>query len=150
GRIVRRFRCSLPPTGQDNNIGRVPVSSPGGSFVTEGCHRGQLGPLRECGLREQGALRSCTPGHPVRVRCSPRHGARVRRCCGRSEALGVGVACARREAAANKIVSSRGSTTVSFPCPAVRDAAPGTGGYSVYEAPVLPSLGPAAVTCTGF
>jgi len=42
------------------------------------------------------------------------------------------------------------SGDVSFTCPAVRDAATaGTGGYSLYTAPITPSLESDAVTCTG-
>ena len=73
--------------------------------------------------------------------------AQIVRICEISEKLGVGVACTVRDSIANVIVVP-GSGDVS--CPAVRDAAAsGTGGYSVYTAPITPSLEDDAVTCTG-
>jgi len=79
-----------------------------------------------------------------------RDGAQVVRICEMSEKLGVGVACTVRDSIANVIVVPR-SGDVRFTCPAVRDAAAaGTGGYSLYTAPITPSLeGDDAVTCTG-
>ena len=59
------------------------------------------------------------------------------RLCETSEKLGVGVACALRDSVANAVVD--GAATVTFTCPAVRDTVTaGTGGYSLYAAPLLP------------
>ncbi|MDO8434353.1 MAG: hypothetical protein Q7S58_18280 [Candidatus Binatus sp.] len=61
---------------------------------------------------------------------------KVVRVCEVSAQLGVGVACAYRDALANAIVDVTGGT-VGFTCPAVRDDAGGAGGYAVYDAPLL-------------
>jgi hypothetical protein len=53
-----------------------------------------------------------------------------------------------RDSIANAVIVP-GSGNVSFTCPAVRDAASGAGGYSVYTAPITPSLEGDEVTCTG-
>ncbi|MBI3824424.1 MAG: hypothetical protein HY294_00325 [Candidatus Rokubacteria bacterium] len=137
GNVVSRIRCAFPTNWDANNVGRVSVSSPGGSFVTEACRRGQIGPLRDCGFTAQPPLQACPLGQTVTLRNPTGAPPRVVRVCEVSEKLGVGVACTFREAVANSIVG--GGTTLSFPCPAVRDAAvTGTGGYSVYHAPVAP------------
>jgi hypothetical protein len=150
GNVVSRLRCDAPTTWHDNNQGAVDVSTPSGSFVTEACTRGQIGPKRDCGFTDSGALHTCTPGSTVTLTCSTAGAAQVVRVCERSEALGVGVACTLADSAANTLLASGAPTQVTFACPAVRDSAAGTGGYSVYGAPVLPSQGAAAITCTGW
>jgi hypothetical protein len=149
GQPVSRLSCAFPANWNSNNLGSVQVSSPGGSFVTDACNRGQIGPIRDCGFRAQSTLRSCTPGQTVTLSCSTASGTQVLRVCEKSEALGVGVACAVKDASANAIVTSA-PTTVSFTCSAVRDSASGAGGYSVYEAPILPSQSAATISCTGW
>jgi hypothetical protein len=146
GHVVSRMRCDLPANWHAQNVGTVQVTSATGSFVTEACSRGQIGPLRDCGFAPQTTLRSCTPGSTVTLRCSAQ-GSQVLRVCEKSAVLG-GVACALGDSLSNTIVDAAG-TTVTFACPAVRDAA-GTGGYSVYQAPVLPSQAASPVTCTGW
>jgi hypothetical protein len=75
-------------------------------------------------------------------------GAAVVRICETSEKLGVGVACTALDSIANVIIAP-GSRNVSFECPAVRDTATsGTGGYSLYTAPITPSLEGGPVSCT--
>jgi hypothetical protein len=75
--------------------------------------------------------------------------AAVVRICEMSDKLGVGVACTVRDSIANVVIVP-GSGNVSFTCPAVRDASTsGRGGYSVYTAPITPSLEGGPVTCTG-
>lgn len=65
-------------------------------------------------------------------------------------ALGGGVDCTFRDSLANVIVKS-GGTKISFTCPAVRDASvAGTGGYSIYRAPLLSSHVPEPEACTSF
>lgn len=146
GLVVGRERCAMPPTWHNNNVGRVSYSTPAGGYVTEPCTRGQTGPLRSCGFNAQPAMRSCTPGATVRLRCETR-GVQVVRACERSQALGVGVACTVGDSLANAVVGDDGAV-VSFTCPALRDGAAGTGGYALYEAPVSPALAGAAVRCT--
>jgi len=149
GEVISRVRCNLVPKWHDNNVGRVSFSAPAGSFVTDACTRGQIGPLRDCGFTAKAPLQACRAGGNVRLHCRVRDEAQIVRICEISEKLGVGVACTVRDSIANVIVVP-GSGDVSFPCPAVRDAvATGTGGYSVYTAPITPSLEDDAVTCTG-
>ena len=149
GEVISRARCNLVPNWHDNNVGRVSISAPAGSFVTDACTRGQIGPLRDCGFTAKPPLHGCHAGDSVRLHCRVRDGAQVVRICEMSEKLGVGVACTVRDSIANVMVV-HGSGDVSFTCPAVRDAAAaGTGGYSLYTAPITPSLEGDAVTCTG-
>lgn len=148
GEPVSRALCALTPGWQDDNHGAISVSSPGGSFVTEPCARGEIGPLRSCGLALEASLHGCTPGAPVALHCTSAGGPAVVRVCERSEALGVGVACTAGDAAATAVVPP-GGADVTFTCPEVRDApAPEVGGYSLYHGPLLSSGPPVQVTCT--
>ena len=62
--------------------------------------------------------------------------------------LGVGIPCTYLNSASNTIVDGD-SETVTFSCPAVRDATvAGTGGYSLFNAPILPAGATEAVACT--
>lgn len=150
GAVVSRQRCDMPSSWHGNNVGSVSVSSPGGSFVTEPCTRGQIGPSRNCGFAEQKTpLHACTPGSSVKLSCKSSGGPQVLRLCEKSDALGVGVACTLADSASNVIVGAT-STEVTFVCPVVRDAAAGVGGYAAYQAPLLPSQPAASVTCTGW
>lgn len=147
GDVVSRMRCDAPATWHDNNVGSTMVSAnPGDSFVTQDCKRGQIGPNRDCGFTADPALRACALGTTVTLSCTNTGPAQVLRTCEKSSALGSGVACTLRDAAANTIVN--GPTTVTFTCPGVRDAASPTGGYSLYSATLAPSQGAGGVTCT--
>ncbi|HET9696775.1 MAG TPA: hypothetical protein VFP40_07910, partial [Terriglobales bacterium] len=64
--------------------------------------------------------------------------AKVLRVCEVSAQLGAGVACPYRDSLSNTIVGQDG-TTVQFTCPTVRDGSGTSGGFSLYEAPVLGS-----------
>jgi hypothetical protein len=146
---VFRMRCERPANWFGDNVGSVPFSSPSGSFVTDGCTRGQEGPLRDCGFTAQPQLHTCTPGQKVTLTCGAT-GSQVLRICERSEKLGVGISCAYRDAIANVVVDGQGKS-VSFTCPAVRDAAhAGTGGYAVLQATTTASATGAAIACTGW
>ena len=162
-----RVRCDFLANWNTNNLGTTPVSSPGGSFVTDACTRGQVGPIRDCGFTAQPALHGCTSGSTVTLTCTAGGSApQVLRVCENSAQLGTGVACTVGDSVANVVVGTT-PTPVSFVCPAVRDAAmvdsngvivpetqPGVGGYSLYQAAMGtldPSDGaPAQITCTGF
>ncbi|HUS31891.1 MAG TPA: lysyl oxidase family protein [Kofleriaceae bacterium] len=144
GNTVSRVRCNMPTTWHDNNVGTVSVSSPGGSFVTESCKLGEIGHDRDCGYAAQTQLRSCQAGSTVTLTCKNTGAPQALRICEKSGALGVGVACTFRDSVANPTIN--GSTTFSFTCPAVRDY-PGAGGYSLYNASVVPSMGTGSVTC---
>lgn len=150
GDVVGRIRCDMPAAWHANNVGTVSVSAaPGQSFVTSPCTRGQIGPLRDCGFAKHGSLRSCTPGQLVHLTCSA-ESPQVLRICERSQQLGVGVACALADSLANQVVTPAGKT-VTFTCPAVRDAASAwTGGYSVYQSAVIDSESGDSITCTGW
>lgn len=147
GNVVSRLRCAMPSTWHDNNVGSIAVSSPGGSYVTEACKLGQIGPNRDCGFTAQDTLRTCRPGQTVTLTCTNHGPVQTLRVCEISAALGVGVACTLADAHAN--VTIDGATQIAFPCPAVRDQA-GAGGYAVYTASVVPSQGVGSVTCTGW
>jgi hypothetical protein len=164
----QRVRCNFLANWNANNLGTTPVSSPGGSFVTDACTRGQVGPIRDCGFTAHAALHGCTTGGTVTLTCTAGGGApSVLRVCEESAQLGIGVACTVGDSVANVIVGTT-PTKVSFACPAVRDAtmvdsgggvlvptaSPGVGGYSLYQAAMgtldPTDATPAPVTCTGF
>lgn len=147
GKPVSRVRCRFPSNWSTNNIGSVPVPPSTGSFVNEPCGHGEIGPYRDCGFAvHPEPLHACTPGQSMTLTCSTQTPA-ILRICEASDTLGP-LACANRDSV-NALVG-RNATAVSFVCPAVRDGAPGAGGYSVYEAPLLPSQGAASINCTGW
>jgi hypothetical protein len=171
GETEYRVRCNFLASWNATNLGKVLVSSPGGSFVTDPCTRGQLGPNRNCGfaaglaVKDKDMPRPCTTASSVNLSCQASGSTpAVVRVCEASGQNHVGVACTARDALANVIVGAA-ATPVRFACPAVRDAAmsndptpvpltlPGVGGYSLYRA-ALGTLGasdtsPPAVSCTG-
>jgi len=158
-----------PSPAFDDNYDAVPVTSPGGSFVTDPCTRGQIGPKRNCGFTAGWAATVTTPAtdtpvacasptasapaQQVNLSCSVAPGSQpaVVRICEISRQSNVGVACTLAGAIANVIVGTA-PTPVRFACPAVRDAVmsstsppvpqivPGVGGYSIYRA-ALGNLG---------
>ena len=151
GLPVSRERCNFTPGWDANNFGSTKViAQDGTSFVSQGCKNGEIGPLRDCGFSTRSIqMASCIPGQSVRLSCKSDYSPQVLRVCERSEALG-GVDCTFRDSLANGIVNPSGAT-LSFACPAVRDpSVAGTGGYSVYRAPLLPSSPSEAVSCTNF
>jgi hypothetical protein len=148
GNVVSRMRCDRPATWHDDNVGAIPVAATGGSFVNDPCTLGQIGPKRDCGFKTSTALKSCTPGTQVNLTCtsSAKGGApQVLRICDKSTALGA-ISCTLLESRANAIVGST-PTQLSFTCPTVLDAAPGTGGYSWESAPLLPSQSSGQISC---
>jgi hypothetical protein len=150
GLPVSRERCNFTPGYAANNTATANVSAHDGvSFVTTECKNGEIGPLRDCGFSVRPIqMGSCTPGQTVTLTCKADDVRQVVRVCEKSEALG-GVDCTFRDSLANEIVKP-GGTQINFTCPAVRDASvAGTGGYSIYHAPVLPSDPSETVSCTG-
>lgn len=85
----------------------------------------------------------------MNLKCHTRGSKQVLRICERSEVLGVGVSCTFPDSVFNEVVDGNGKF-VSFACPAVRDSTTGAGGYSVYEAPVLPQGTSGDLDCTGW
>lgn len=147
GATMYRQVCNYAASYTANNVGSTSFALGSGSFVNQPCARGQIGPRRDCGFTLPTAAKTCTPGSTVTLQCTTSGAASVLRVCEKSAALG-GIPCAYREAAANALVLPGATTTVSFSCPAVRDAA-GAGGFTTMQAAVLPSQGSGAVSCTG-
>jgi hypothetical protein len=151
GLPVSRERCNFTPGYAANNSASVNLPARDGvGFVSTACKNGEIGPLRDCGFSAQPIqMASCTAGQTVQLSCKADDGPQVLRVCEKSEALG-GVDCTLRDSLANVLVKPAG-TTVSFTCPAVRDASlAGTGGYSLYQAPLLPSQPVEGISCTKF
>ena len=72
----------------------------------------------------------------------------VLRVCEVSQLLGVGIPCTYLNSASNTIIDGD-SENVTFSCPAVRDATvAGAGGYSLSNAPLLPSDLTEPAACT--
>ena len=149
GDLVSKVRCAFYNNWNAGNTGSVQVSSPGGSFVTDPCDRGQIGPKRDCGFATTGHLQSCAAGAPVTLSCNGGRTSNVVRACEVSQNLGVGTACTLLESAANAVVGSTGAT-LAFTCPTVRDAPAGSGigGYQLYQAPLLPWQTASLVNCS--
>ncbi len=150
GKTVSRIRCVFPSGWDANNLGTVSTSSPGGSFVTEPCTRGQTGPLRSCGFGLVPEIGSAPAGSTVGLTCTTSGPSQVLRVCERSDALAVGIPCTVGEASANVVVAAGAPASFRFTVPAVRDSAPGAGGYALFRAPVLASQAAAAVSCTAW
>ena len=158
-----RIRCNFLSNWDATNFGSTSLSEPaGGSFVTDPCTRGQIGPNRDCGFVAQSKLQSCATGDTVTLTCSAKSAPEILRVCERSAQLGVGVACTVGTSVANAIVGTT-PTQVTFACPAIRDAqivngvpqtSDGVGGYALYQA-TMGSLAssdnsPGAISCSGF
>ena len=138
-----RIRCNLPANWQADNRGVLSFSSSVGGYITEACTRGQIGPLRSCGLDNEPQLKSCTPGSTVRLTCTASDNASVVRICERSSALGRGIPCTVGASQANGTAAD--STSLTFTCPALRDGA--GGGYAIFSGPLLPWESGGAVRC---
>jgi len=154
----------------NNNEARDVFLMPAGSYVTESCSGGQLGPLRNCGFSPQsegieiqpvaedegadsetevpeGAF-VCEPGEEVRLSCSLEDGgdSQVMRLCEYSAALGSGVACTFDGALANQIIGD-GTDEVSFICPSERGETEPGGLYSLYTAALVSDGESRTVSC---
>ncbi|HSM56216.1 MAG TPA: lysyl oxidase family protein [Candidatus Sulfomarinibacteraceae bacterium] len=150
GEPINRPRCDFIEGWDENNDAAHELSlSSTGSFVTEPCENGEIGPLRNCGFREvtiEGLDAACRVQQPVSLslRAAGEDAPpQVVRVCERSAVLDTGVACTYGDAVANEIVDA-GGATVSFLCPNVRDAAeagpqPPDANYSLYAAPLWPA-----------
>jgi hypothetical protein len=161
GRDIQRPQCEFVSAWDVNNEdSRELFVMPRGSFVTDPCDGGQIGPLRNCGFnpQEQEEIASCEPGEVVQLTCSIEDGStpQVLRVCEYSETLGTGVACTFLDAVAN-IVVDREAAEVSFTCPLIRDRSDEASGavddepgshYSFYVAPVFGEDEPQPVNCT--
>jgi hypothetical protein len=152
GLTVDRPECSFHSNWDANNEQSRPVTiNPTGSFVTEPCTRGQIGPLRDCGFEpgvEAVTELVCAPGATLNLRCSmPSGGApAVVRVCEYSEKWDTGVACVYRDALANALVDS-GLVDFTVTCPEARDAIEVGGHVALYSAPAFPG-DELAVSCS--
>ncbi|HTL34485.1 MAG TPA: lysyl oxidase family protein, partial [Kofleriaceae bacterium] len=147
GLPVDRPLCTFPTGALDNNFASqaVPLTASGG-YILNACTRGQTGPVRDCGWHET-PVRTCTPGSTVNLTCKQKKSTdplQVVRACEASAVLG-GTSCPYVEALSNKVVE--GNTTVSFTCPAARDASEPGGRYSLYFASAVDGDPAATVTC---
>lgn len=149
GAAVSRPQCDYVVAWDDNNFGEVTHSiPPTGSFVTEPCDSGELGPRRNCDFTDQQETFSCEPGSNVQLSCRVPAGNpfQVLRLCETSEVLGVGVACTFLDAIASQIIEDQ-TTIVNFTCPFARDADESGGSYALYSAPVFGEDEAVAVSC---
>jgi hypothetical protein len=117
----------------------IPIP-PTGSFVTEPCRQGELGPLRNCDFVEQTTDLSCDPGARVSLDLQIDADAepQIARICEVSAVLGVGTACTFENALANVVIGAEGKAT-DFTCPLPRSADEPGGLYALYTSPVLPT-----------
>ena len=150
GKPVYRPKCDFYPAWADNNGHSYNVTLPleGEGFVTLPCSRGQIGPLRNCGMEPPSANFSCTPGAMTSLSCTVASSSapQVARLCEFSAKLGVGSACTHGDAVGNGIVSGPG-TTITFKCPAARDAFEPGGKVTLYSGAVFPDDAAAPVIC---
>jgi hypothetical protein len=171
GAPINRPACDFFDGWDANNIAERPVTiPPTGSFVTQPCLHGQIGPLRNCGFtelpfpifipdevedeEEEGEPERpvvgfpCTPGQSVTLSCElpPNAPAQTLRICETSVGLRVGTACLHQNALANQLFASTGE--VSFTCPLPRDENEPGGGYALYVSPLLGNEAVTPVSCT--
>jgi len=152
GHPVDKPACTFAPGWDQDNTDAYPVTLPldGNGYVTAPCTRGQLGPLRNCGLVKQDDTLHCTPGATVTLSCTvpaaaAPHAVRV---CETSAVLKTGIPCIQAEALAVGTVDTGTAATVSFTCPGARDANEPGGGYALYTGPIFPDDPAQTVSCT--
>ena len=122
----------------------------GNGYVTTPCTRGQLGPLRNCGFTKADDTLKCTPGAKVTLSCIIPAGAEAQalRVCETSATLKTGIPCIFDQALATSAVDKGAAATVTFTCPAARDAAEPGGGYALYTGALFPDDPAKTVSCT--
>ncbi len=146
--------CDLIEDWDVNNEGTVQVViPPTGSFVTDPCQSGEIGPRRNCGFTEQATDLTCAPGQQVRMRCevTPEADAaplaQAVRLCETSALLGTGTACTYEQALASLIVPENAPLEFNFTCPFIRDDQEPGGLYSFYTAPAFSDDPAQGVSC---
>ena len=151
GLTVDRPECTFNTNWDANNDdSRSLTLNPTGSFVTDPCTRGQLGPFRDCGFEagvDSVTELACAPGSSISLRCSVPSGAApgVVRVCEYSEKLSTGVACVYRDALANHLIDGS-NVELNVECPEARDAIEVGGHVSLYSGPAIPG-DDVAVSC---
>jgi hypothetical protein len=160
---VSKFECTESAGTLDDNTDQVDsfVAGAGASYVTNSNAAQALytiGPLRDTEWRKLGnnQMLACTPGAVKTLSCSISNQGnshsrepQVVRVCESSRALGVGLACRYNESLANVIIDqvAPAAVTVSFTCPAARDAVETGGVYSLYQNMVIVTDGTPKIIC---
>jgi hypothetical protein len=151
GDTVDRPVCTERKGWDANNYGEHDVTLPvaGEGMITAPCERGQLGPLRNCGFSYDGKVAECEAGSSIRVNCTTKAGAEPQavRLCEASKVLGAGVACVAADALASATIEGGATVSLSFTCPAARDAREPGGLYSMYVAALWPDDEMSDVNC---
>ncbi len=149
GEIQWRPKCTYSEGWDLNNEHTYPVTvtKPGDTYVTGACERGQVGPLRNCGLKLAQERINCTPGAQVTLRCTVNgsNPPQVARVCERSTALNTSMACIERRALASEVIET--TRDVSLTCPAPKFGEAG-GQISVFTGAAFPDDRTAGLTCT--
>jgi hypothetical protein len=152
GQTVQKPECDLAPGWDKDNVDQYDVTLPldGNGYVTAPCTRGQLGPLRNCGLTKADDTLKCTPGSSVTLSCSVPGGAvpQAVRVCETSAVLQTGIPCIEAQALVSSALDVAAATTVTFTCPPARDATEPGGGYALYTGALFPDDQAQPVTCT--
>jgi hypothetical protein len=151
GETEWRPKCEFSPNWNANNAHTYDVTlpKPGDGMITTPCARGQIGPLRNCGLANANTRIACNVGSQVTLRCSvaPSAAPQVVRVCDYSESLRTGIPCKYEESVKSGVVSAAG-VDVTFACPGARGAAEPGGAISLYTGPVVEGDAASKVTCT--
>jgi hypothetical protein len=152
GQPVDKPACTFAPDWDQDNLDSYMLTLPtdGNGYVTAPCARGQLGPLRNCGLAKQDDTLTCTPGATVTLSCSAAATAAPQavRICDRSAVLKTGIPCIYDQALTTGTVDTGAASTITFTCPAARDATEPGGGYALYTGPIFTDDMAQTVTCT--
>jgi hypothetical protein len=156
GQPIDKFQCDLSANSLNNNVETTSFTLPtkGNGLITRACDHvnHNLGPKRDCEFNIRSQLDTCTAGANVNLQCTIPNSAKsqVLRVCESSRVLGSGTACRFNEPhlLANAVIQPGQATTVSFKCPAARDAVEIGGRYSTYYGGVFNLDAPAKITCT--
>lgn len=152
GQVVDRPKCDFMSNWDDNNYEErdVTLPVPGEGMITEKCTRGQIGLHRNCGFTYEHKVRACTPGKKVTLTCSIAgdNAPQAIRVCEASAQLGAGLACTDADALASTDVIAGPTASLSFECPAKRDADEPGGSYALYIAPSFTDDATAEFKCS--
>jgi hypothetical protein len=159
---VQRPLCDFIPNWQDDNKKAVPVTLPTqGGLATSPCATPAIGRLRNCGFDFNTKNQTCRPGETVTLQVTS-DGPSVVRVCEASKVLesayGVSMDCTidnpanlDAQATSGHVLANadvNGNTTVTFTCPASRDASETGGTYNVLSAAVSSELQAGNITVT--
>lgn len=139
GHDINRPRCDFIPDWAVNNQAVTAVFLPPiGSFVTETCANGEIGPLRNCGFTEIELDETiCEPGTAVAPTLpNDLSYPLTLRVCERSSVLGMGLPCTYQSSQMNTLILNA-AEPVSFICPVIRDSSKLEGGFALFTSPLL-------------